>query len=390
MIDSKLTKEFIGRLVVSYKIGETIYAYDEITHGLYKFSIYERKVDMVISPQNIYCDSSNKIMGISKSKNELILIPLFLNTKWIFYDLNEKKIRYSFPIKSKICISGTITIGRNLFLIPSDIYNPIIVFSLDDMKVIKTYEKWNGIDRKEDEIYIWGASAYDDFAVFPIVNSKVIYCANLSNVNMIKLDIPDPIFSLSVYKNKIWVLPVSGKSIYALDFKGKIIEKVELSQVGPKISANRFNRIVVLDEAVYLLPNYGGNILAYQCHKKQLIQINVGRICTHGRLFMEEITPYWDFIIEDKILHILPRDCRYKKINVLSLENEEVCLYYGKNINYAKYWGMLGREQKKYIYDKRKSDLNDFLQYTIYSHESCLLKKDELIGRKVWEKVKKE
>lgn len=387
MIDSKLMKEFVGRLVVSYKIGETIYAYDEITHGLYKFSIYERKVDMVISPQNICCSSFNKIMGISRSKDELILVPLFLNTKWIFYNLKEKKIRYSFPIKSKICISGTITIGRNLFLIPSDIYNPIIVFSLDDMKVIKTYEKWNTINGKEGGIYIWGASAYDDSVVFPIINSKIIYCINLSDVKMIKLNIPDPIFSLSVYKNKIWVLPVSGKSMYVLDFKGKILEEVDLSQIGLKISANRFNRIVVLDGIVCLFPNYGGNIFVYQCHKKQFVQINVGKIYTYGRLFMEELTPYWDFIIEDKILHILPRDCRYKKINIFSLENEEVCLYYGKNINYAKYWEMLRREQKNYIYDKRKSDLDDFLQYIMYSYESCLLKKGEVIGKKVWEKV---
>ena len=137
MINSSRTEEFVGHFGVSYKDGDNVYAYDDISHGLYKINLNMRKADLVISFEDIHRDSLKEIKGITKYKNEIILIPFFSDFSWIFYDIEEKKIRYDCPFKNKINLSSAITIGNDLFLIPENIYNPIVLFSLDKMMIIR-------------------------------------------------------------------------------------------------------------------------------------------------------------------------------------------------------------------------------------------------------------
>lgn len=385
MIYSNITEEFIGRFVLSYKDGDMLYVYDEITHGLYKFSIYHKNVSLVISPETIQHSSFNCIKGISKNENEIVLIPSSLNMAWVFYDVKEQKIRYSTVLKKNIRISGTITIGTNLVLIPFDIYTPIIIVSLNNMKVIKTYEKWNKLNKENTNFYIWGVSTNGEYVVFPVINSNYIGCMNIKGIRIITLNIPYSIYSISIYKDKIWILPTSGNYIYASDYNGKIVDKVDLTQTGLMISANRFIRIIAVRENIFLLPKYKGNVYVYQCKENQIIQVGEEETYLRGRLYEEELIPYWDFIVEDETLHLLPRDCRYKRISISSLESEECILCYGKNINYDKYWNLLACNQKGIIYEKRENDLVDYFQYITSYSTYFAAKENEKAVIKFWE-----
>ncbi len=389
MINSSRTEEFIGHFGVSYKDGDNVYAYDDISHGLYKINLNMRKVDLVISFEDIHRDSLKEIKGITKYKNEIILIPFSSDFVWVFYDIEEKKIRYDYPFKDKINLSSVITNGNDLFLIPENVYNPIVLFSLDKMKIIKTYEKWytNDPNKKDDEknFKIWGASSCNEMVIFPIINSKSIVCMNFKDINIITLDIPVTISSVSIYKDKIWILPISGEYIYNSNLKGEIVDRVNLFQNELRISANDFIRVVAIEELVVLFPMYEKNICVYQSRKKKILQIENKGSFLYGRLFACSLTPYWDYVVEDEILHILPCDYRYKKINISVIEDKEYALYYGENIDRIKYWKMARFINQNSMFEKSKNGLDDFFQYLFYLSEDPLAKENKIVGRKIWE-----
>lgn len=391
MINSSRTEEFVGHFGVSYKDGDNVYAYDDISHGLYKINLNMRKADLVISFEDIHRDSLKEIKGITKYKNEIILIPFFSDFSWIFYDIEEKKIRYDCPFKNKINLSSAITIGNDLFLIPENIYNPIVLFSLDKMMIIKTYEKWykNDTNKKDDKknFKIWGASSYNKMVVFPIINSKRIVCMNFNDINIITLDIPVTISSVSIYKDKIWILPISGEYIYRSNLKGEIVDRVNLLQNEQRISANDFIRVVAIEELVVLFPIYEKNICVYQPEKKKILQIENKRSFLYGRLFECNLTPYWDYVVEDEMLHILPCDYRYKRINISAIEDKEYALYYGENIDCIKYWKMAESINQSRMFEKGKNGLDDFFQYLFYLSENPLARENKIVGRKIWENL---
>lgn len=384
MNDSDITEEFIGRFGVSFKDGENIYAYDEITHGLYKFALGLRKVNMVISPESIHRNVADRIMGISKSGNEIILIPLFLDSNWIIYNEIEKKIRYEPVGETGIRISSVITIEKNVFLIPSHVHDPVVIVSLERMKVIKTYENWHG-NVVNNDMLIWGASFYRNFVFFPVVDSKKMVCVNYDKINVIEPDIPDPILSVSVYEDRIWILPVSGKYIYATNYNGETVEKIELFKDNFGISASRFCRIVATEGTVFLFPNFNESLCVYQFKRKQFLQIATGGTALYGKILLSLTVPsYWDFVVDKEILHLLPSGYRYKSIHISSLECKEHGFKYGENINNEKYWKMVQYTQKNSIDEKYKSDLREFFQYIFFTCDKNLKECKKENGKKIW------
>ena len=389
MIEPIISEEFIGRFIRSYKDGEILYAYDEITHGLYSFSFDSKKVNLVLQPENIHRNSADKIVGVAKGDDEIILVPNHLDSEWIFFDVKKETVRYDRPFEHRVYISGAIMIGTNLFLIPANTCNPIVVFSLDKMEAVKVFERWNKQmeEKNESPFWIWGASSCDDCVIFPIVESNCIGCVNAEDIRVITVDIPKTILSVSVYGDRIWVLPTSGEHIYESDFRGNIVNKVSLPQDGLKIRAKDFLRIAAAGETVFLFPVYGGNICAYQCRENQVVELKQQKKYLKGRLYEENLTPYWTYVVEDKILHLLPCDYHYKRINISSLDSEEYSLSYGKNINYTRYWEMMGNIQKECVLEKGESDLEDFLQYTLCNNKENFTEGNMKKGKEIWKRI---
>ncbi len=386
MVNSVIKNEFVGQFGILIKDGELIYAYDEITHGLYEFSLDCREVDMIISPESIHWNMTDRIMAILKNGNEIILVPQFLNSEWIFYDLKEKKIRYKSVMKKKIAISSAIIIESNVFLVPTHVYDPIMVLSLDDMKIMKIYENWYGknVDKTNGEILIWEAFPCEDFVTFLIVNTREVVCVSINEVRIITLDIPNPAHSVSICKDKIWILPISGEYLYAVNFRGKITDKINLNQTESGILPNKFIKIVAIEENIFLLPVYGESINVYQCGEKQIVKIETKGKPLKGRLFRRDAVSYWGVLVENEILHLLPCNYPYKKIYLNSLKCEEYNLCYGKHIDYTQYWDMAWHVQKDCIVEKEKSDLEDFYQSICSLCESPFPKENQEIGKKIW------
>lgn len=383
MITSQISKEFIGRFLAFYKDGESVYAYDEITHGLYKFTLGLRKVDLVIPPENIHKYTKDIITGISKRGDEIILIPQFVDEKWIFYDEKEKKIRYEKVVKSKVCMIDVITIASNLFIIPLNAYEPIIIVSLDSLNIIKIFENWD----KNNIGEIWCASTYGDLVLFSVAGSEKIVSVNCNEINMIKPNIADPIFSISIYKEKIWILPTLGDYIYSIDFNGDVVDRIQLPNTDLKISAKEFCRIIAVEDTIFLLPLYDKKIYAYQLKRKELVEIKPEGIILEGCLLERVTVPYWEFLIEKGILYFLPFEYRYMTIDISSLESKEYALQYGNNINSREYMKMIGGIKIDSFAEKRKNDMRNFFQYLIVLRENSIKEKNENIGRKIWANI---
>ncbi len=394
MVKSASTEEFIGRFGISYKDGKIIYVYDEITHGLYKFELGARKVNLVLTPKDIHRNKIDKIRGISKSGNEIILIPSYLNSEWVFYNKENGKIRYKTPIKEKIRISGAVTVKETLYLIPFDIYNPLTIISLEDENKISLYNGWFSKDNLGNEVYyVWGAFSYNHTVAFPIVNSKQIIYINNKEVKPIEVEIPNPIHSICVYEDEFWVLPVIGKRLYMVNVKGNILKEINLSIEGMELSASDFVRVIATKESVFLLPQNGKSIFVYQKRTNQIVQIEGEGECLPGELFAQShsVTPYWDFVIEDKMLHLLPSNERYKRIRLPGLWHSECKLWYGDNINHNMYWQMIASAKKACIFSeggKGEDTLNEFFEFTRYSLEERSRKDNIKIGEQIWGLVK--
>lgn len=386
MGNSIKSNEFVGRFGISYKDGEMIYAYDEITHGLYRFTLSERKVTLVLSSASIHRNTDDRIMGISKSGNEIILIPLFTDSEWIFYDTKTEGVRYASPVQDRVRISSAHTIGSNLFLIPSAIYNPIIILTLNGMKIIKTYENWYK-NKSDMGTFIWGASSYDDFVVFPVIDSNTVCYLSIEEMRIITLDIPHAVLSVSAFKDKIWILPISGRCIYAINLNGEIVDKVRLFHSEQKTSAGNFIRIVAAEENVFLLPVYGENIYIYQYRKKCFVQLEAEETPLWGGLFAESRLSYWESIIEDRTIHLLPGDYQYRRIDIDTLESESNSFQYGYNINNDDYMKMLEEIYKIYSFRERKSDLEDFFRFIFCLPKKHFMDKGIEIGKKIWKRL---
>lgn len=391
MINPSKTKDFFGRFGVSYKDGNTIFAYDEITHGLYKLSLRYKEASLLLSPMEIHKYTSGRIQGISKINNEIILVPQSVGSKWILYNIEEKTFKYFLPFEVNTKISGVITIDRYLYLVPLNTNEPIIILSLDGFKIIKKYDDWYGkiSDRTDEGNSIYGVSSFGDFVVFPIVGSNCIVYLNIENVNMITLDIRCQIHSASMHKDKFWILPVSGKYLYAVDFKGTIINRVNLNSIKAEILANDFARIVATEELIFLFPVNEGIVYAYQIKKNALIKMKTKEKPLVGSIFVKVGAAYWEYLIEDEILHLLPCNYPYKTIDIKTLRIKEYNLCYGNNINDSKYWKIAEQVHGGRIYKEWKRDLEEFIQFEGYFCGKHYMNEENKIGMQIWKNLQK-
>lgn len=383
MDTSQISEEFIGRFWFFYKEGESVYAYDAITRGVYKYTLGLRKVNLVIPPENIHQYTKDIIMGISKREDEIILIPEFVDEKWIFYDEKKKKFRCEKVVKSKVRIIGVITLGSSLFLIPVNAYEPIIIVSIDGMHTIKIFENWYK-DNKINKNFIGSASSYGDLVVFPVVGSEKIVSVNCNEISMIMPNIADSICSISIYKDKIWILPTSGVYIYSINFNGEVVDRIQLSNAEQKISAEEFCRIIVAEDTIFLLPIFEKKIYVYKLKRKELVEIKLESMFLEGCLLARVNVPYWEVLIEKGVLHLLPFEYRYRTIDISSLESKEYALQYGNSINSREYMKMIGYIKIDSFYEKRKNDMREFFQYLFALRENSIREKNENIGSKIW------
>lgn len=342
-------KEFLGKIAAYYIEDNYIWGYDEISLGLYKISLNTNDVELVLSPMQIHKDKILQIAAIIKREADLILVPQSANDRWIIYRTVDKSVEYVYPILTENQIYEVKQEGNIIYLIPCSTYDPIIIMSLKDMKLIKQIDNWYGLKNSSTEKRSCWPSTFDGSNVFlPINKSRYICKINSEEEEMIEIDIPYPISSISVNSNDIWILPVKGNLIYRSDYRGNLLDCIELTREH-EITADQFMRIVATEMYVFLLPVEGDSIYIYKKSEKCVVKTNSAMKPLRVRYLMRLGSSYWGYHANDRFLYLLSVRYRYAVIDLATLEIQERKLLHEQSFNTEEYW-------KWYIWSKRNLD----------------------------------
>lgn len=168
------SKEFLGRFSLIYVEGNFMWAYDEISLGLYGVDLIEERVDILLTPMQIHKNKLLKIRGIIKSNHQIILVPQLLCDNWVVYDTKNENISYIRPIELKHQIVEVRQDKNTVFLIPLDTGEPILLFSLKNIEGFQLIYNWNTFSSSDNVKYLcWGSSAKGRNSRFSDYKNKV-------------------------------------------------------------------------------------------------------------------------------------------------------------------------------------------------------------------------
>lgn len=379
-------REFSGKFIISFAEREKVWAYDEISLGLYLIDLCTKKVEPVLNPMQIHKNKIITIRGIIKQKDKIILVPQMINEFWVSYEINTQNIKYINPIHT---VSQIIEVRQNnniVFLIPFNTKEPIFLLSLEDLSCLKKIEKWF---EQDSHIYsTWGSSVDEINIIFPIIGKNYIGRANINNLELIPIDIPYPILSINADKNDMWILPVKGDYIYRTDKSGKVNECIKLD-LNFGITADQFTRIINIEEFVFLFPYEGKDIYCYKKREKIFIKVELEAISCWSKLLIQLNCSYWDYYVNNNILHILPMRYKYFAINLSTLEVfDEDKLVYGLSCCERVYrdWCLwsIEKDANKLLLEKKDVLLDDLIEFISITTEDKSVKNYKLkTGEKV-------
>lgn len=385
-------KEFLGSIAIFYIEDSYLWAYDEISLGLYRVNLRINEVEPVLAPMQIHRDKILRIVGVIKREADIILVPRLVSDSWIVYRTEDKIVEYIYPISSENQVAEVIQEDNIIYLIPFRTYDPIIMISLDDLKLIKQVNNWYETkDNNMGELFCW-PSASDGINVFFLINKTRYICkVNSEEVETIKIDIPHPIISVSVDSNEIWVLPAKGNYVYRSDYRGNLLDCIELTGEH-EVTADQFKRIVATEMYVFLFPAAGDSIYIYKKLEKCVVKTNSVMKLLRGNYLMYIGNSYWGYHVNNRFLYLLPMRYRYAVIDLTTLEIQERKLLHEQSFCTEDYWKWYiwskGNTDNPFFYDQGNSSLEEFIQ--IISAMPMEINQDRVskTGKEVWEYCK--
>lgn len=336
--------EFFGRIVRFYVENDTIWAYDELSMGLYEINLNTRRAELLLTHLQIHKDKCRIICGLIKKENEIVLVPKTVDDNWVVYKIKEKEVSYIHPVLLKMQISELHQYENMAYMIPEKINDPICVISLDNMECVKQIKHWYDIDDEDITSYsCWGTSVNENGIYVPVVEKKYISKIRYDKTEFILADIPESIHAISVSKDGIWILPMLGNYIYQIDQTGNLINCIEVNG-NEENSVKQFARIISIEDYIFLVPFYKKDIYVYRKIKKDFLKISSKTKLHNCAISMKINSDYWGFYINNKTLSLLPLRYRWTMIDLQTLEitdtqivckdnyvNEDLKLYLWKN-----------------------------------------------------------
>lgn len=384
--------EFFGRIVRFYAESNTIWAYDELSMGLYEINLNTGRAELLLTHLQIHKDKCLIICGLIKKENEIILVPKTIDDNWIVYKIKEKEVSYIHPISSKKQILEFCQYDNMAYMIPEKVNDPIYVISLDNMKYVKQINNWYCIDDRDNTAYsCWGACVNEDGIYFPVVGKRYICYLKYEKTEFIMADIPETIHTIGVSKDGIWVLPMLGSHIYQIARTGKVINCVEVLK-DEENSVKQFARIISTENYVFLIPFLKNSIYVYRKIKKDFIKISSRTKLPNAGITMKIDSNYWGYYINNEMLSLLPLRYRWSMINLQTLEIlEKQIVNKGEYIKeYLKSHLWKNKTNEYLIFnDNGDNALNDYIQLIDYISN---VKKDDYmtsVGNRVWKYFKK-
>lgn len=383
--------EFPGKIGYLYAEDNYIWVYDELSKGLYEINLDTMYIKIILDPIQIHKFKDIKIIGIVKRNKDIILIPQLTSDKWIVYETENRLIKYLTPIQPGYKIGEVQQNGDIVYLLPPSTNEPIFLLSLENMNCFKQIFNWYKRNKKIEKIYsCWGSSIDGTDVVFPIIKTNYICKVNKNGAEFLEVNITNPIVSVSVNLNNMWVLPTKGNYIYSVNMMGEIKNSIELSEYFG-LSADKLVRIIALKSCVLLLPSEGNSIYIYIEFKKQIVKLDA-EIRTGIEKLWEYIgnCPFWNYYIYKEKLYLLPIEHCNLEINLLTFKSIKNKLILNDPISENNYWkwALLLRKKKKMIYLKDYGDeaINNFIRLILNVEEKKekQLRINGEIGKEIW------
>lgn len=367
---------------VSYLDGDFLWCYDEIICTLNQVNLKTLQVDSIISSNQILIDGGYEVRKIVGWKDKIIVIPVEINKKWIFFDKIEKKVEYK-----KICTKYNRSVeaildGDQLFLLPVSVCHPIVVVDLNTGEVSESIYLFNSDFRKKNEMEIWKAKLNKKDSCFFIQNSFFFGILKKNRIQLIKIKISELLACADFDDDFGWGVDINGKYLIKFDREGNLVKRFFLE------SGITFARIIVTKKYIFLLPYVKNKITVFDIVEEKKEKVEVDNKDTFQYLELLNLPSYWDSVEIDNKLLFLPINNSLLIIDLKTLICEEKTLEYSEMFSEKLYWSYyknVRKVRRKYMFYENglnvttQKYIQAIKQNSLYSSD-----KNWICGKEVW------
>lgn len=388
MKETHLYRESI-KVGVSFVDDEIVWVNDEVFSGLYTIDKSTFTVKNILTPFQLFKYGKFKVRFLAKWKDNIIIIPLELNKKWLIYNIERNETQYLDVIGEKWRASGFYIIEEDMILIPASVQMPVIIVNLETMHNVQVIKNWNkDIGNNSTVFESWGGAVVNKEIFFPLYNTKYLIKISGKEIDKYIIDIPCGICGLDSYADEIWILPTDGNRIYELNPQGKIIDIAELIIDCNPVQVSDFAKIVVTKRYIFMLPFTGSKVCVYDKGGRGTVAIE-GEEKSLNQIFpMHNLTPsYWECYIEKNKIYFMPLMNRMLIIDLENLKWEIKDIFLPEIILDCDlndwYWLIQLLDEAVIKEDSGKNSLYTYLKLTKLIDRVHQSEKDGN-GRKIW------
>ena len=330
--------EFLGKIEVYYAEENSIWVYDGLTLGLYRIDIITKKIEVHLTPMQIHKNRVIPIRGIIRKGKNIVLVPQYINDEWILYEIENKQITYMHVFDSPHQIAYVGQDNKIACLVPLNTNEPLFLISLGELKCIKEIKDWYGSDAKKHDVCACFPTDFEKGYMFiPIIHTNSVCRVNTEEYKLITADIPAFIFSASIDRESIWILPDKGRFIYLIDQNGNMILEVNLARESGLESEN-FVQIIATEKYVFLFPYEGCCLYAYKKDEKRIVKIDAKAVSYWEKNLVQAPCSYWGGYSKNNILHLIPMRYGYAMVDMIALEIANEKLICNESFSEEDYW----------------------------------------------------
>lgn len=361
---------------------EFIWIFEYFTRGLYRVNKKNLFIESILPPEGIYKENVYEIQCLIEWNDQIIMIPLNIHKNWTMVYKKSGAANGFSPIDRSMDCIGAVRLKNHIICIPSRIRDPIAIV---DMRIPKCtdYIYFHSFQKEAKNAVgeIWDMTC-DGYRIFFLVRDTV-FAGMVDGVrlNIIKLNLDNPIAAGAFFKEKWWVVTADGDKLYCFDLFGNCLEQYFLD--------SRFYciRLIVMGRYIFLLPEEGSAIQVFDTILKKFTKINEG-ICKLPEAVY--ILPYWDYYCVDNQMIFLPYSypCTSVNLDTLQVNYKEIAFseefvkdYYWKHYGYSR---LLGKQT--FFYEDIKTSAKSFVEFSINSKKMRGIDEND-VGKRIWNEM---
>jgi len=295
-----MNNRFVGKIRNVYTLHERAWVFDELTRGVFEFDLSKMEMRLLFFADVPY--RKDYVRGLFYYDNKIVLSPRLLSDPWAFYNYDDGSVYYLSLSSKDMVISSVELLDGTTYVFPANSDEPIVLIDINSFSIIKEYEKWNNI---KNPCYCWGAYSTEDSILFPIVGTRYFCRLNREYCEEITVSYDNAIWSMCEFNSNIWILPANGEKVYICDYKGKVIDNIDLEFQSYKYKTSNYARIFPSSSYVFLLPKKGTCIIRIT-DKKKIDVLEVEMSPMHHFYEPPITVDWWGVVSRDEDILLLP------------------------------------------------------------------------------------